>query len=176
MLTPGIGHNSGQTARDRRIALGQCPDCGKEAAPYRLCASCRGIKRLGRALNRGARLGVLYKTSDGRFGLNEKAPPDARKEWAKWQTAFVRDPEKDKRAAPRLAGSRVDFGEILVKIMRALNRPVTEIELQEAYGKLRASRQSPLHCDLAQIIKADSKRARRAERMRRTVVDTLETL
>ena len=56
---------------------------------------------------------------------------------------------------------QVDVGSLIVDILRGIGRPCSEQEIIEAWGRLRASRTTPLATDLGKIIVANDKRARR---------------
>lgn len=160
------------TLAQGRISKGQCPNDGKEAAPYRLCYDCRQMGRLTRALKRGERLGV-FKRMDGASRVTKKSlwflgdkrdDAAARREMNKWQTPFHL-PENDRRGQPKLHGSRVDVDATLLKVIEFIGRPCTEQEIVEAWGRLRSRRNAPLASDLATIIKAaDKRKAKNARR------------
>lgn len=164
------------TLQQDRIAKGQCPNDGKEAAPYRLCYDCRQKLRLTRALNRGVRHGVIKTmagtsrvTMKSTLWLGDKADdPEANKQWSKWSTKVVL-PETDRRGDPRLRGIRVDVEATLIAVMQRIGRPCTIDEITAAWGKLRSKRADPLPTDLANIIKAADKRARKA--LKRAEID-----
>ncbi len=147
-----------------RIAKGQCPRCGKEAAPYRLCFDHRLEARFTRNLNRGAKVGALTKEKRINgiyFGLPKVAPLNP----ARWGTTPIILPESDRRGRPRLHGSTVDVEATMLKVIEHIGRPCTLEEITEAWGKLRSRRNDPLPSDLAQIIKAADKRKRRARKL-----------
>ena len=152
------------TIQQERVAKGQCPNDGKEAAPYRLCWDCRQTLRLTRALKRSEKYGVVKseKRLDGTYwSLGPKAnDPEAQAQVRKWDQPFI-PPEDDKRYRPRLQGVAVDIGATFIAIMECIGRPATETELSQAWGKLRDRRTSPLPTDLARLIKADEKRQRK---------------
>lgn len=143
----------------KRVAKGQCPQCGKESAPYYLCFDCRTKARFGRALTRGAKLGALKRVKQGRdyrYWIGDD------KAEGKWGTApFEGLPETDRRTQPRLRGIRVDVEQTLVNVMRFIGRPCTLEEIQNAWGKLRERRASPLGNDLGHLIAAQDRRAAR---------------
>lgn len=147
-----------------RIAKGQCPNCGKEAAPYRLCFECRQGVRLANCLKKGAKVGALSVLGNGRnalWSINKNAPADADKNFSKNSTPFIL-PETDRRSQPRLRGIRVDVEATLIKVIEFIGRPCTMDEIVQAWGKLRSKRSDPLPNDLARIIQAQEKRERRA--------------
>jgi hypothetical protein len=146
--------------QQQRILAGQCPLCGNEAAPYRLCYNHRLSARMNRTLKRGVRLGALKIDNLHRYSIGT-GDNDGR--WGKWGTKIVL-PESDKRGRPKLRGIQVDVEETLVKIMERIGRPCTVDEISAAWGKLRDRRYSPLASDLATIIAARDKRARKMER------------
>ena len=144
-----------------RIARGQCPRCGEEAAPYYLCPSCRLNARLGRALNKGANLGVFEKEKRGRtthWRMGDK--PENEERYRKYGTDIIL-PETDKRSHPRLNNTRVDVDEMLVEIIRYVGRPCTVDEIKTVWGRLRQARKSPLPRDLANLLIAQDKRKTR---------------
>jgi hypothetical protein len=153
------------TLAQDRIAKGQCPNDGKEAAPYRLCYDCRQLRRVIRSLKRGERFGTVKseRKSDGvvywSLGLNSN-DPEARKATNKWQTPWM-PRENDLRHRPRLRGISVDVEATLYEVVSHIGRPCTIEEITAAWGKLRDRRTSPLPVDLAALIKAGDKRARR---------------
>lgn len=162
------GHSTAQSGRKvavkDRVAHGLCPQCGGEAAPYRLCYSCRLKGRLDRSLKKGTRTGALSVLGAGRgalYNINKNAPPDADRNWGKHGT-LINLPESDGRSRPRLRGIRVDVEATLVKVMEFIGRPATIDEITQAWGRLRDRRSAPLASDLGRIIAAADKRARKA--------------
>lgn len=151
-----------------RILAGQCPLCGKEAAPYRLCYDHRFSARLNRSLKRGVRLGALKLDNLRRYSLGTGDKDGC---WGKWGTAIV-IPESDKRGRPRLRGIQVDVEATLVKVIDRIGRPCTIKEITSAWGKLRDKRSQPLAADLATIISAQDKRERKMAKRAEVVVPT----
>lgn len=149
--------------RRDRIAKGQCPNCGKEAAPFYLCGECRFKGKVVRGLDRGAKYGgfTRERRKDGvYYGLGDSRAWDA----IKWR-AEAKD--GDKRLSPRLRGTRVDVERTLVEIIRYAGKPCTLEEIKAAWGRLRAKRDTPLAADLARIIVAEDRRkAKAAKRLR----------
>jgi hypothetical protein len=160
--------------QQQRILAGQCPLCGKEAAPYRLCYSHRQQQRITRLLKRGERHGVIKseRRIDGAYySVGEKInDPEASRLWHRWGTEWNL-PETDRRGRPRLRGVSVDVEATLVAVITRIGRPCSIEEITEAWGRLRDRRSSPLPSDLATIIAAKDKRerklARRAEQNRK---------
>jgi hypothetical protein len=140
-----------------RILAGQCPLCGKEAAPFRLCYDHRFSARLNNSLRRGVKLGALKRDHLKRYYLGDG---DKERRWGKWGTKIV-IPESDKRGRPRLRGISVDVDETLIKVMERIGRPCTIEEITAAWGKLRDRRSAPLASDLAVIVAAADKRQRK---------------
>lgn len=144
-----------------RIARGQCPNCGKEAAPYYLCHDCRLKGKIVRVLNRGASVGGFRKERRGReswWSMGDGAKLDT--------LTFRPDPKPgDGRLAPRLRGIRVDVEATIVAIMQQLGRPVTLDEILAGWGRLRERRTAPLASDLACIIAAADKRKRKSAKL-----------
>jgi hypothetical protein len=153
------------TLAQERILKGQCPNDGKEAAPYRLCYDCRFSIRLTRALKKGAKYGTI-KSLGGRgknsvWYLGDKSDdPEARRKTSRNATP-IHLPDTDRRSRPRLRGITVDVEATLYEVVGHIGRPCTIEEITAAWGKLRDRRTSPLPVDLAALIKADDKRARR---------------
>ena len=151
------------SAAQERIARGQCPNCGKEAAPFYLCYHCRSLGKVRRVLNRAHKAGGVTRErrKDGVYWTMKDA--------AKWDTVAWRGDPKDGdgRLAPRLNGKRVNIEQTIINIMRHIGRPVTIEELTIAWGKLRAKRDAPLANDLARLIAAEDRRkAKAAKRLR----------
>jgi len=148
-----------------RISKGLCPQCGKEAAPYRLCHDCRQKRRLTHSLRRGTKFGVVEKIGIGHATMWRKGPKinddEACKQYKKWGT-LINLPETDGRAKPRVQGIRINVEATLIEVVRAMGRPCTIEEITEAWGRLRAKRADPLAGDIARIIAANDKRQRRA--------------
>jgi len=150
---------------EERIARGQCPECGKEAAPFRLCFDCRQIQRIRRSAKRLAKDGQITITKRGKHllyhsiqGVNK--PVDER-----WATSW-NPPEDDLRFRPKLRGTRVDVDRTLIEVMKHIGRPCTIEEIMAGWGKLRAKRSAPLAADLARIVAAEDKRkSRNAKRL-----------
>jgi hypothetical protein len=154
--------------QQKRILAGQCPLCGKEAAPFRLCYDHRFSGRLNRSLKRGVRLGALKIDNLRRYSIGDG---DKEHRWGKWGTAIV-IPETDKRGRPRLRGIQVDIEETLVQIVKRIGRPCTIEEISAAWGRLRDKRSSPLASDLATIIAAKDKRDRKMIRRAKSALTT----
>lgn len=162
-----------RNVKRERIARGQCPNCGKEAAPYYLCHDCRLKGKIVRVLNRGAAVGGFKKERRGRESWWSMGD-DKLLGTLKWRP----DPkEGDGRLAPRLRGIRIDVEATLVEVIRRIGRPCTLEEILAAWGRLRERRTAPLASDLACIIAAADKRKRRAEKRAaveaRNAADTL---
>lgn len=147
--------------QQKRILAGQCPLCGKEAAPYRLCYDHRQRGRLDRMLKRGVKNDVLKsekRIGGTYFSVGAKIDdPEANRLWYRWGTAWNL-PESDRRGRPRLRGISVDVDKTLIAIITRIGRPCTIEEISEAWGKLRDRRTTPLASDLATIIAAKDKR------------------
>jgi hypothetical protein len=145
---------------DDRIAKGQCPRCGKEAAPYYLCYECRSRLRFARNINRGAKVGALVKEKriEGTYFSLPKNPP---LKTARWGSTPIHLPESDRRGHPRLRGTRVDVEATIIEVIRNIGRPCSIKEIESAWGRLRAKRSDPLPYDLSRIIVAADKRVRK---------------
>ncbi len=151
-----------QPLQQTRILAGQCPLCGKEAAPFRLCYDHRQEGRLVRSLKRGERHEYFNseKRADGKryWTVGKKInDPDIRNYMGKWSIP-LHLPESDRRGRPRLKGIPVDVEALLIAIITQIDRPCTIEEITAAWGKLRDRRSSPLASDLATIIAAKDKR------------------
>jgi hypothetical protein len=154
--------------QQQRILAGQCPLCGKEAAPYRLCYTHRQTLKLDRMLKRGEKHEYFNseKRSDGKryWTVGTKVDdPAVQERMAKWSTPWHL-PETDRRGRPRLRGISVDVEATLVAVVTRIGRPCTLEEITEAWGRLRDRRTSPLPSDLATIIAAKDKRERKMAR------------
>jgi len=146
--------------RDERISKGQCPNCGKEAAPYYLCYDCRFLNKITRVLRRGERAGGFRSSRRGRSKLWQIGDQEALHA-IKWRP----DPKPDDgRLLPRIGKVRVDVEATLIEVIRHIGRPCTLEEILAGWGRLRERRTSPLSLDLARIIAAEDKRKRRAEK------------
>jgi hypothetical protein len=153
------------TLQQDRILSGQCPLCGKEAAPYRLCWDHRQEARLVRCLKRGEKHAYFdsEKRADGKryWTVGPKSDdPDTKRKMSKWSVPIVPS-ETDRRHRPRLRGISVDVEKTLVKVVEHIGRPCTIEEISSAWGKLRDRRSSPLATDLATIVAAQDKRERK---------------
>jgi hypothetical protein len=151
------------SVQQRRILAGQCPRCGKEAAPYRLCYDHRQEVRLIRCLKKGARVGALSQTWDHRYSIVKNPDPGANRKWSKNST-LVALPESDGRSRPRLRGISVDVEAILLRVIENIGRPCTIEEIKQAWGRLRSKRSASLSTDLSVIIAASDKRKRKMEK------------
>lgn len=148
---------------DERIARGLCSNCGKEAAPWRLCGQCRFAEKIRRVLRKAKKHGLVKRTQKGRdvkWSLTDK-------DWS--GVGFREAQEGDKRLEPRLGGIPVDIEDELVGILVASGVPMNEKELVEAWGRLRVRRgRESAAKDLAYVIEARRNQAakisRRAER------------
>lgn len=155
------------TLAQDRILRGQCPNDGKEAAPFRLCYDCRQSSRVRRALKKGAKYGVFKSLGKGKHSLwmigDKSNNPEALRKSNRNGTPFHL-PDTDRRGRPRLRGITVDVEATLMQVVGHIGRPCTIEEITFAWGKLRDRRISPLPTDLARLIKAEDKRKRRAEK------------
>lgn len=157
------------TLQKRRLLAGQCPNDGNEAAPYRLCHTCRQKIRFGRALKNAAKKGVFKseKTSRGYVW----SLPMGHKNDPAWQSSYDRWVEDkrsenmgldvlpdDGRYKPRLRGIKVDVEKALLSVINNIGRPCTIEEIMGVWGKLREQRHAPLANDLARLIKAEDRR------------------
>ena len=74
--------------KQQRILAGQCPLCGKEAAPYRLCYDHRQRAKVERLLKRGVRHEVIKseKRVDGTYySVGPKMDDsEANRLWHRW--------------------------------------------------------------------------------------------
>lgn len=151
------------TLAKERIAKGLCPRCGKEAAPYYLCADHRFEQQIVRRLNRGERIGGFRKEKRGRqtyWSLGSQNALDSM-DW--------RDPKPDdKRYRPRLGRIPVEIEDELIKMLTDLGKPVTIDEILAAWGRLREKRSGgSVAQNMAAIIAADQRRQdRNARRLR----------
>ena len=156
--------------QQQRLAAGKCPQCGKDAAPYRLCHRCRSTAQIRRFARRGAECGALrYETdpADRRkklVSLKDKAKADDF-DFASPGLVGAIDPEQDRRYRPRLRGVPVDVLKQTIAILEARGMPMHEDEIMAAWGRLRVNpdRKSAAN-DLVQIIAAETKRRRKAKR------------
>lgn len=148
--------------RQERIAAGQCPNCGKEAAPYYLCADCRLLNSLTRVLRKGERAGAFRVAKDGRSKRWFPGDPAAMDRLVAGSRPFPG--AEDGRRAPRLRGRRIDIEGTLLQVIQRIGRPCTIEEILAAWGKLRDRRTTPLAADLACIVAAQDKRRRKAEK------------
>jgi hypothetical protein len=160
--------------QQKRILAGQCPLCGKEAAPYRLCYDHRQEERLVRCLKRGEKYEYFNseKRADGKryWTVGKKADdPATREHMRKWSVPIIL-PETDRRGRPRLRGIPVDVEATLIAVVTRIGRPCTIEEISEAWGRLRDRRSSPLPSDLATIIAAKDKRERKMARRRKSLM------
>ena len=151
--------------RQERLAKGLCPDCGAEAAPYRLCDRCRFKGLLGRILRKGATHGSLTAEKRGRTYFYGLGDPSLDFEYREAQPG-------DKRLRPRVGGIPVDVEHELIEILRRNGKPMQIDKIYEAWGRLRLRRgRESAASDLANIIvgrqKQEAKLARRAERHRK---------
>ena len=148
-----------------RVAAGLCPKCGNEAAPYYLCGKCRDMERLRRALWAGVKSGDL--TEEKRGSKSYWGASDALRRGEQSNVNWARGFElssDDRRFQPRIGRIRVDVDRTLIDIMQRIGRPCAIEEVYAAWGRLRARRTGPVAGDLASIIAADDKRARRLAR------------
>jgi hypothetical protein len=150
------------TAREKeRIAKGLCPRCGKEAAPYYLCQSCRYGDRIVRMLNRGHKGGGFKKERRGNtnyWSIGDASAIDK----IKWQP----DPKPgDKRRLPRFRGVPIEIEQAVLGALESIGRPATLEEIIAAWVRLKADRGGgAVSHHLVAIIKADDRRARKNAR------------
>lgn len=158
--------------QQERILAGQCPNDGNEAAPYRLCHSCRQKTRFRHALKAAGKKGI-FKAEKTAKGYVWSMPTGYKNDpsWAAAKDAWEGDKrsenmglaviEGDKRYDPKLRGIRVDVGRTLLQVINFIDRPATLEEIMAVWGKLRAERSEPLAHDLGRLIMAQEKRDRR---------------
>lgn len=142
----------------QRILAGLCPTCGKESAPYYLCADHRFQKKIEHILKRATKSNALTVERKGRsnyYSLGDEAA--FRK--IKWRA----DPkDSDKRLRPRLGRVVVDVEDELYRLLSDMGRPATIEEIVQAWGRLREKRKTgSLAGDINQIITAERKRQQR---------------
>lgn len=155
-----------QNSRTERLCKGLCPDCGKDAAPYRQCSSCRFNGVLRRCLRKGRASGALK---------SERDPKDGRqlRWWIKkknsdWQfrSAYDKDDwQQDGRTRPRLGKVPIDVATEIYGILEAFQRPACEDEIIAAWGRLREDRhRASLTSDMVALITAQRRREERFAR------------
>lgn len=150
----------------QRVLNGQCPTCGKDAAPYRLCSDHRALASISRLLNRWEKAGAVTKSRDG--GANRwKATPNMHEVIAELPVRKMPlwEGGDDARTRPRLRGMPVDVEATVVDILRNMGRPASVEEIQAAWGRLRGERKhGSLAADIGRIIEAQRRRDERAAR------------
>ena len=147
-----------RSLRGERIAKGMCPNCGAEAAPHYLCGKCRLMAKVGRIVNRAAKVGGVVKSRhDGamHYSMGDREAWD--------RIAWRPDPkEGDGRLRPRLGRIPVDVGNEIVGILTSLGRPATIDEIVAAWGRLREERRrGSIAGDMVAIIEAQRRRNER---------------
>lgn len=148
------------TVQQDRVAKGLCPQCGKEAAPYRLCPDHRMIGMIARRLNRVHKIGGVSKEMRGGKAYYTM------KDRAAWDKLDWRDPQPgDRRLRPRLRGIPVDVERTLIEIISKSDSGMTMDQIIQAWGKLRATRAGTIVGDVLRIAGADQKRARKAAKL-----------
>ena len=153
-----------RTVQQERVAKGLCPTCGKEAAPYYLCADHRLTGKIERILRRVHAAGGVTRE---KRGVKAYWSMGDREAWDR--LAWRPDPKDgDKRLRPRIRGVPVDVEATVIEIMRSLDRPCTTEEIVAAWGRLRTERQhATVAGDVAALIEAQRRReARNAKRLR----------
>lgn len=154
-------------SRQYRIDHGLCPLCGKEAAPYYLCHSCRQTAMIGRMCDLMAKRGVVKRLKDkGRVyyqippGWNGRSTKDFN-----WSPCGIDLKDTDKRLRPRIGRRPVDLDETLTEIFMEAGTPLTMEEIVAAWGRLRSKRKtSSLAGDMTAIIAAERRRNERNAR------------
>lgn len=151
--------------RKERSAKGLCPNCGEMAAPYYLCDRCHTLRQVGKFCR--ARPDVF---------TYEACPEDRRKRQIGLtpygmtkpeEVAWLRPNELDlgERGRPKLGGVPVDVLTEVIGILVRNGRPMTEEQIAEAWVKLRPRKGAGSVAEnMARIIAANDKRARRLER------------
>lgn len=165
-----VTRTKGIPIQRQRLLNGQCPSCGKDAAPYRLCAEHRQLASLTRMLSQWEKAGALTKTREGGSNrwtatANMREILDAMpvRKMPLWEGG------EDARTRPRLRGIPVDVGATIVEILRDRGGVASIEEIQAAWGRLRGERKhGSLAADVGRIIKAqrrrDDRNARRAHK------------
>lgn len=147
------------SVQKERVAKGLCPRCGKEAAPYYLCARCRRADKFRRVLNSGAKHGAVTKKrsdEDRRTHLWSLADRDV--DWS-----YNEAREDDRRCLPRLRNVPIDVEAELIEILREEGKSMREDEIMAAWGKLRLRNgKGSIARQLAYLIEAEQKRRARA--------------
>ena len=160
-----------RSRRQRRVDAGQCPNCGKEAAPYYLCPDCRAKNSLRSKLNGMAKHGVVRK--GGRVNLSHWWEGDVSLE----NSGMITKPsplwgegkgKDDKRLRPKLGKIPVDVERELVGMLQRFDRPVSEEEIISAWGKMRVRRdRASAAGDIVALISAERRRERRSKKRRK---------
>lgn len=134
--------------QQRLISEGRCPRCGKEAAPHRLCVSCRYGMHVTRMLEHCVSVGWLR--ADNVTWLDE---PNAgrvgtRRYWIGDEGKFslVREPREFKQRVPRIGGQPVDVEKMILEIVTASGgRGIHEREILAEIGRRRTAGTRPPH-------------------------------
>jgi hypothetical protein len=153
------------TLAKERAEKGLCPQCGKEAAPYYLCADHRTIAMVGRAMNRAEKYGGVTKEKRGGkayWRIRDMAAIEGNWRPCGWDL----DPN-DKRLRPRLGRVPIEVDRELLRLAYDMGCPFTTEEIIAAWGRLREQRKAgTIAGNMAAIIKAqrrrDERNARRA--------------
>lgn len=143
-----------------RIERGQCPNCGKESAPYYLCWDCRHLGKIRRTMRRVSKVGGVTVEKRGTSNYYKMANERA------WDSIIWKADAKagDARLDPKLRGIRVDVEKTLLEVVLHAGRAVSLEEILAAWGRLRSKRTDPLAVDLSRIIAAEDKRKRKSQR------------
>jgi hypothetical protein len=159
------------TKAEERLASGLCPQCGAEAAPYRLCARCREINIFRRGLKKLAGGGVVHEEKkNGKLWFT--AGDFSKAEDVRLSFAFEGSKgDDDGRYRPRLGRIPVNVETEIFKIFEAFGRPVTMEEILAAWGKLREDRKhATVAGDVTALIAAQRRRQARAQKRLREAV------
>lgn len=166
--------NNRQAKAQERVDNGLCPQCGEEAAPYRLCFKCRHINRFRRSLHRLERHGVVTARREGGKIL-WKLVPEKRDEPLdnRWQTP-INPPDSDRRFRPRIGGIPVNVEAQIFKLVEQFDRPFSLDEVVQAWGRLRGEKRKrgSAAADVRAILAAEEKRRRRAAKHRALHTDS----
>lgn len=152
------------TLAQDRASRGLCPQCGKEAAPYYLCADHRTIAMIRNFLNQAAERGAVTKEKRG--NKIYWSPRDiAAFDQIKWHPRGSELSTNDKRLRPRLGRVPVEIDKELLRLACDIGHPFTSEEMVAAWGRLREQRKGgTIAGNMAAIIQAQRRREKRNAR------------
>ena len=123
--------------RQRLVAQGKCPHCGKPCAPYYECGERRFYRQINYMLRRGIQAGrfkIWYDGDTMMIGMGDET---------KNVTSYARTKDDDRRLLPRFGKRPAETEDIIMEVFRRESRGLTEDEICTGIATIRQERRKP---------------------------------